>query len=95
MMFSIILAISPPIPIRFGHSRAHFVGDGYRNLYPYPYPHLPYPQPVTITTGVLTIDLSSVDDEDGEDRVTDAAKDPCAFLEIWYDFFSSFAEKLC
>ena len=50
MMFSIILAISPPIPIRFGRSRAHFVGDGYRNLYPYPYPHLPYPQPVTITT---------------------------------------------
>ena len=43
-----------------------------------------------------TIDLSSVDDEDGEDGVTDAANDPPTFLEIWYVFFRSFvcAENL-
>ena len=45
-------------------------------------------QDLILTAGILTIDLSSVDDEDGEDRVTDAAKDPCAFLEIWYGSFS-------
>ena len=39
--------------------------------------------------------LSLVDDEDGEDRVTDTAKYPHAFLEICYGFFSSFAENLC
>ena len=47
-------------------------------------------------TGVATIDLSLVDDEDGEDGVTDAANDPPTFLEIWYVFFRSFvcAENL-
>ncbi|KIM42895.1 hypothetical protein M413DRAFT_125358 [Hebeloma cylindrosporum] len=47
-VFSTVLAISPPIPIRFGCSRACFVGGGYRNLYPYPYPPVPYPQPVRV-----------------------------------------------
>ena len=51
-------------------------------------------QDLILTAGISTIDLSSLDDEDGEDRVTDAAKDPCAFLEIWYGFFSSFTENL-
>ena len=52
-------------------------------------------QDLILTAGISTIDLSSVDNEDGEDRVADAAKDPHTFLEIWYDFFSSFAEYLC
>ena len=53
-------------------------------------------QNLIMTTGVATIDLSSVNDEDGEDGVTDAANDPRAFLEIWYVFFRSFvcAENL-
>lgn len=43
-----------------------------------------------MTAGVSTMDLSSVDDEDVEDGVvTDAAKDPRAFLEIWYVFYTS------
>ena len=46
MVFSTILAISTPILICFGCSKAHFVGGGYRNLYPYP--HLPYPQPMWV-----------------------------------------------
>ena len=42
-------------------------------------------QNLIMSAGVSTIDLSSVDDEDGEDGVIDAAaKDPRAFLEIWY-----------
>ena len=48
-------------------------------------------QNLIMTAGVSTIDLSSVDDEDGEDGVADAAKDPRAFLEIWYVFFSIFS----
>ena len=52
-------------------------------------------QDLILTAGISTIDLSLVDDEDGEDRVTDTAKYPHAFLEIWYGFFSSFAENLC
>jgi hypothetical protein len=43
------LAISPPILIRFGCSRARFVGGGYRNPYPYLYPPVPYPQPVRVS----------------------------------------------
>ena len=38
------------------------------------------------TAGIWTIDMSSVDDEDGKDGVTDVANDPCTFLEIWYVF---------
>jgi hypothetical protein len=46
-----------------------------------------------MTAAVSTIDLSSVDDEDGlgEDGVTAAAKDPRAFLELWYVFFNNFS----
>ena len=52
-------------------------------------------QNLIIAAGVSTIDLSSIDDEDGEDGVVaDAAKDPRAFLEIWYIFFSSRFDKL-
>src|SRR5882757_9564843 len=47
-VFSTILAISTPIPIRFGCSRAYFIAGGYRNPYPYPYPHVTYPQPVRV-----------------------------------------------
>ena len=49
-------------------------------------------QDLILTAGVWTINMSSVDDEDGEDGVTDTANDPRAFLEIWYVFrvFCSF-----
>ena len=48
-------------------------------------------QHLIMTAGVSTIDFSSVDDEEGEDGVvTDAAKDPRAFLEIWYVLFRIF-----
>ena len=43
-------------------------------------------QDLILTAGVWTIDMSSVDDEDGEDGVTDVANDAHAFLEIWYVF---------
>ena len=43
-------------------------------------------QNLILTAGVSTIDLSSVDDDDGEEGIADAAKDPRAFLEIWYVF---------
>ena len=48
MVFPTILAISPPILICFGCSKAHFLGGGYRNLYLYLYPPVPYPQPVWV-----------------------------------------------
>src|SRR6266568_2186645 len=48
MVFSTIFAISPPIPIHFGCSRARFVGGRYRNLYLYPYLHVPCPQPMQL-----------------------------------------------
>ena len=43
-------------------------------------------QDLILTAGVWTIDMSSVDDEDDEDGVTDVANDARAFLEIWYVF---------
>ena len=47
-------------------------------------------QNLIMTAGLSTMDLSLVDDEDVEDGVvTDAAKDPRAFLEIWYVFYTS------
>ena len=48
-------------------------------------------QDLIMTAAVLTIDMSSVDDEDAGEDITDAANDPHAFLEIWYVFFYSFA----
>ena len=50
-------------------------------------------QDLIMTAAILTIDMSSVDDEDAGEDVTDAANDPRAFLEIWYVFFYSFAES--
>ena len=46
-----------------------------------------------MTTAILTIDMSSVDDEDAGEDITDAANDPRAFLEIWYVFFYNFAKN--
>lgn len=47
-------------------------------------------QHLFMMAGVSTIDLLSVNDEDGEDGVvTDAAKDLCPFLEIWYVFLAA------
>jgi hypothetical protein len=43
-------------------------------------------QNLILTAGVSTIDLSSVDDDDGEEGIAVAAKDPRALLEIWYVF---------
>ena len=53
MVFCTILAISPPILIHFGCSKAHFVGGGYRNPYPYPYPSIPYPLPTRVSKPLI------------------------------------------
>ena len=53
MVFSTILAISPPILIHFGYFKAHFVGGRYRNPYPYPYPNLLYLQPVQVQKSLI------------------------------------------
>lgn len=43
-------------------------------------------QTLILTAGVSKIDLSSVDEDDGEEGIAVGAKDPRAFLEIWYVF---------
>ena len=50
-------------------------------------------QDLIMAAGVLTIDMSLIDDEDAGEEATDAANDPCAFLEIWYVLFCSFAKN--